>query len=67
MSDRLVPGEGVLPLADVLAAVIDESGPERVGIEVFSSRLRNLPGEEAARLVRDATTAVLHTIGCSVR
>ena len=54
MSDRIVPGEGEFPLAEVLAIILAGSDRPRVGIEVFSSRLRAMAPEEAAALVHRA-------------
>jgi sugar phosphate isomerase/epimerase len=66
MSDRLVPGEGRFPLARVLATVLAGSGRLRVGIEVFSSRLRAMDPVDAATLVHRSTAALLEQIGYEV-
>ena len=63
MSDRIVPGEGVFPLGEVLTTILARSAPVRAGIEVFSSRLRAMAPVDAARLVRTATAGVLEQIG----
>jgi sugar phosphate isomerase/epimerase len=63
MSDRLLPGEGMFPVDRVLATILAAGRPVRAGIEVFSSRLRELPAVEAARVVRDATAGMLERIG----
>jgi sugar phosphate isomerase/epimerase len=63
MSDRFVPGEGVFPLDRVLGTILAAGRPVRAGIEVFSSRLRELPADEAARTVHRATVGVLTRIG----
>jgi sugar phosphate isomerase/epimerase len=66
MSDRIVPGEGRFPLARVLATVLAGSGRLRVGIEVFSSRLRAMDPVDAATLVHRRTAGLLEQIGYEV-
>jgi len=59
MTGRLLPGEGLLPLAEILGAVLDNRPGLRVGVEVFSDDLRQLGTAEAARRAGDTTRAVL--------
>jgi sugar phosphate isomerase/epimerase len=48
MTGRLLPGEGVLPLREVVAAFAAAHPAEPVGIEVFSDSLRAMPVPEVA-------------------
>jgi sugar phosphate isomerase/epimerase len=50
MTGRLLPGQGDLPLKDILTAVVDAHPQMPVGVEVFSETLRELELNEAARL-----------------
>jgi len=47
--NRLLPGEGDLPLADFLALILEAHPTIPVGIEVFSERLAQMTAQDAAR------------------
>jgi sugar phosphate isomerase/epimerase len=57
MSGRLLPGEGTLPLAAVLAAARQNNPDLDIEIEVFSAELRSLAPRVAARLVASSLRA----------
>jgi sugar phosphate isomerase/epimerase len=59
MSDRLLPGEGDLPLAAIVEAIRANTTDPIVSIEVFSSVLAALPPSEAASRAGDAIREVL--------
>ena len=59
MADRLLPGAGELPLADILSAVLANNPDIPVGVEVFSSELRSGPPADAAARAAEAIRAVL--------
>jgi sugar phosphate isomerase/epimerase len=59
MQDRLLPGEGGMPLRDILAAVLAGSPEALIGAEVISGRLAELAPVEAARQAADALAGVL--------
>jgi sugar phosphate isomerase/epimerase len=63
VSERSLPGEGTAPLADILAAVVDNTPDVSIEIEVFSSELARLPPAAAARRAATALAAWRHTIG----
>ena len=51
MTGRLLPGEGELPLDEIVAAALDNSPDITLEIEVFSEELNNLsPADAAARV-----------------
>jgi sugar phosphate isomerase/epimerase len=63
-SGRLLPGDGVLPLADILQAVVaQEVEPVNFGIEVFSAELNRLSAPDAAARAANALHAVLREAG----
>lgn len=65
-ADRLVPGEGVIPLTDWLRA-IDATGFDGfVGMEVLGPRLADVDAETNARLGMEAITAVASRAGLSL-
>jgi sugar phosphate isomerase/epimerase len=50
MANRLLPGEGELPLAEIVRALIENNPAVPIGIEVFSDEMRSLtPFDAAAR------------------
>jgi sugar phosphate isomerase/epimerase len=59
MSDRLLPGEGDLPLAEIVEAIRANTADPIVSVEVFSSVLAALPPSEAASRAGDAIRGVL--------
>jgi sugar phosphate isomerase/epimerase len=59
MSDRLLPGEGTIPLAEILAPILEREPHIRVGLEVFSDALIAMDGAEVARLGASATLRVI--------
>jgi sugar phosphate isomerase/epimerase len=61
--DRLLPGEGVIPLADWLRA-IDATGFDGfIALEVLGPRLAGLDVEERARLGKETTAPLLAALG----
>lgn len=62
MVDRLLPGDGTLPLAPMLGRLLADRPPVRVGVEVFSAALRALPPATASQLAFDAARRVLTQI-----
>jgi sugar phosphate isomerase/epimerase len=46
MTGRLLPGDGCLPLADLVARLLAERPDLALGVEVFSAELRQRPNEE---------------------
>jgi sugar phosphate isomerase/epimerase len=55
LGGRQLPGEGEMPLRDLLAAALDNSPTATVDLEVLNDELRTLPAHEAA--ARLAATA----------
>jgi sugar phosphate isomerase/epimerase len=51
LTGRLAPGEGELPLADMLRVLLADHPDLRVGIEVFNQEQRTLPPEKAVERV----------------
>jgi sugar phosphate isomerase/epimerase len=47
--DRVLPGEGVLDLPEIISALEDSGYEGYFCIEMFSAKLWELPAEEAAR------------------
>jgi sugar phosphate isomerase/epimerase len=62
MSGRLLPGEGELPLTDILSILLKAEPGLTVGVEVFSEALKRLSPAEVARQVRDSAAAVLSRV-----
>ena len=61
--DRVLPGEGVIPLADWLRA-IDATGFDGfIAIEVLGPRLAGLDVEARARLGKETTAPLLAALG----
>jgi sugar phosphate isomerase/epimerase len=59
MARRLLPGEGAARVRDVIDVLRDAGCTAPVGVEVFSTELAALPGDQAIQRVADATRAVL--------
>jgi sugar phosphate isomerase/epimerase len=59
LHERLLPGDGELPLAALLADLRATGTTAPVGVEVFSDALSALPPEEAGRLAGQSLRAVL--------
>ena len=59
MEDRLLPGRGELPLAELLSAALGNSPDVPVGVEVFSSELRAMSFDDAAAAGNEALQDVL--------
>jgi sugar phosphate isomerase/epimerase len=59
MSDRLLPGDGELPLAAIVDAIRANRADPIVSVEVFSSALAALPATEAAARAGAATRGAL--------
>jgi sugar phosphate isomerase/epimerase len=67
MEDRRLPGQGELPLRELLAVVLAANPGVPVGLEVFSERLRALPPNEAARLGRASLTRLAEGLVDEIR
>jgi hypothetical protein len=50
---RLQPGEGALPVKEMLDILCEIGGTERIGPEVFSAKLDALPAEAIADELRE--------------
>lgn len=59
MGDRLLPGDGDLPLREIVAAVRVDRADADIGVEVFSSALASLAPADAAIRAGDATRRAL--------
>jgi sugar phosphate isomerase/epimerase len=59
MSGRLLPGEGELPLSELMAAIEANSPRLDMCIEVFSAEMEALGWDEAARQMAEATRKIL--------
>ncbi len=59
MGGRLLPGEGELPLVDLLKGLLSQEPGLTVAVEVFSEELKALPAHEIAARVASATRRVL--------
>lgn len=62
MTGRLLPGEGVLPLRDVVTTLRRACPDVPLGAEVFSERLTALPPDDTARLCADAMWSLLTSV-----
>ena len=62
MRDRLLPGEGDLPLAELVRPFLKGDAPVAIGLEIFQKRLRQGPPLEAAKIARDRTLAALGSL-----
>ena len=59
MAERLLPGEGDIPVADVVR-VLDEIGSNApIGVEVFNDRHDDMDPAEIGRQTAEATRRVL--------
>jgi sugar phosphate isomerase/epimerase len=54
MSGRYLPGEGELPLVDILTPVMAAQPDLPVGVEVINDELKAMPAAEAAQVAGDA-------------
>ena len=54
MTGRLLPGEGELPLAEIVAAALANNPDLTIEVEVFSDELGAMPPDDAARRVANA-------------
>jgi sugar phosphate isomerase/epimerase len=59
MSGRYLPGEGELPLMDILAPVLAAQPDLPVGVEVINDELKAMPAAEAARVAGAALAGLL--------
>ncbi len=62
MANRRLPGEGELPLADLVSALLANNPGMPIGIEVFSDEMRSLTAQEAAHRAAVALQRVLDNI-----
>jgi sugar phosphate isomerase/epimerase len=59
ISGRYLPGDGELPLVDILALVLAAAPDLAVGIEVINDELKAMPTAEAARMAGNALQRLL--------
>jgi sugar phosphate isomerase/epimerase len=59
MANRRLPGDGELPLAELVGALLANSPGVPVGIEVFSDEMRSLPAQTAAHRAAAALRRIL--------
>jgi len=59
LADRLIPGEGAIPLGAMLEALLKDRPGVDVAVEVFSSELRRLPPRQVAQRAADGVRKVL--------
>jgi sugar phosphate isomerase/epimerase len=59
ISARLLPGDGVIPLRDLLPRLVEETATDVLSVEVFSTELRRVPVPEMARRAADAVLQLL--------
>jgi sugar phosphate isomerase/epimerase len=59
---RLLPGDGALPLGEILEIAAHEDPPVNFGLEVISAEMDRLTATEAARRVADAMRALLRRL-----
>jgi sugar phosphate isomerase/epimerase len=59
MQDRLMPGDGAIPLAAIVHAVLRKSPDAVIGVEVISQTMAALAPDEAARQAVEALGRVL--------
>lgn len=64
LSHRLPPGEGELPIIEVLKVLHAKGGVDNIGPEIFSDRLDDLPAIEAAQICARQTRWMLDQLGC---
>jgi sugar phosphate isomerase/epimerase len=57
--DRLLPGDGVIPLAEIVRIGIANRGDVPIGLEVFNRALTELPFEERAARAKKALDRLL--------
>lgn len=57
MTGRLLPGDGELPLRELVAAALENSPAATLDVEVLNDELRNLPSDEAAARLAAAARA----------
>jgi sugar phosphate isomerase/epimerase len=57
LGGRLLPGEGELPLREVVEAALENSPDATVDIEVLNDELRNLPPDDTAARLSTAARA----------
>lgn len=61
--DRVLPGEGVIPLADWLRAIGETGFDGFIALEVLGPRLADVSPEECARLGKEAMTRLFSAAG----
>jgi sugar phosphate isomerase/epimerase len=61
--DRVLPGEGGLPLRELLAAIADTGYRGPVSVEVFHPKYGNRSPHEVAREARERTLQILRQAG----
>jgi sugar phosphate isomerase/epimerase len=59
MSGRLLPGEGELPLVEMLSLLLSRDPNLTIGVEVFSDNLNELPADEVGRRVAASAGRVI--------
>jgi sugar phosphate isomerase/epimerase len=61
--DRVLPGEGVIPLADWVRAIDSTGFDGFIALEVLGPRLADLDAEERARLGKETIAPLLASLG----
>jgi sugar phosphate isomerase/epimerase len=59
MANRRLPGDGELPLVELVSALLANNPGIPVGIEVFSDEMRSLPAQTAAHRAAVALRRIL--------
>jgi sugar phosphate isomerase/epimerase len=65
-SDRLMPGEGVIPLTEFLQALNQIGYQDAVSVEVFGRGLKDMTVADAAKLGADTGKAAFRRAGIRV-
>jgi sugar phosphate isomerase/epimerase len=58
-NQREVPGEGIIPLVDVVRALKEIGYSDYLAVEIFNESLKAMPPLQAARLVRQACDGIM--------
>lgn len=66
MHNRLLPGEGELPLVELLSILLQTQDIESIGPEAISDELLSLPAAEIGRRARQAQDSVMRAAGIPV-
>jgi sugar phosphate isomerase/epimerase len=64
-ADRVLPGEGIIPLADWVRAISETGFDGFIALEVLGPRIAGMPPEECARVGRERMTRIMESAGLS--